>query len=236
MEHPKAMEPETESRKIDSIERAINSNDSRLGENAIALLQKILVRHPELANITVEFISTSEEPYTGGVFDVISHDEYGLVPIIYIVEKEEGHLMNILKTRQGSIEIMAKKLGIAKEEVTIDVLQNFILSHELGHAYDFIKNYQETNRANEWTSHYESNLAILPVPGIDPVDLRNELSLFKSIDEYYMSDKDLQKNIERTCGYVPKTQEELLALQEKAYRQSPFELYADDFAVKMLTT
>jgi len=217
----------------DSIER----NDLEIDSSTRDIIACLLKTHKHLSHVEVVFITPEEEPDTAGYFHHVRVDEKTFVPTIYLVSEDREHMARLSSVRQSSNAIVAKRLGIDPSQLSPTLLRQFIIAHELGHAYDYVINYetnpdyQGSDAAEEWDLHYESNLLTLPVPGLDPVDLREELSNVETLDDFLKEHPMLSKTINT---HEIKTKQDLLKAQETAYRASVYEQYADTFAVDFL--
>jgi len=221
--------------KFSTLEKFAAENNTK-AEKSIADMLKIM---PEinkfLSEVQIAFISPKEEPETGGFFDLVQTDKKTFIPTIFIVEENNEHLEKIMKTREKSAERVAELLRIDLKDLTPKLLKRFIVAHELGHAADYIKNYANNpeyeNAAAEWDLHYEANLSGLPVPGLDPAELRRETSKFDNLKSFLKANPAAAKNINPD---KIKTLKDLIIAQESAYRDTPYEKYADNFAAKFL--
>lgn len=215
----------------------IERNNLEMDQSTADMLRIMLEKHDHLSHVEVVFISPEEEPDTGGFFHRVEIDEQTFLPTIFIVSENQEHMNRLKDTRQSSAARVASMLGIDFSQLSPKLLRLFIIAHELGHASDYIKNYetnpeyQVTDAAEEWDLHYESNLLTMPVPGFDPVDLREELSRFDSLEDFLKANPNLSKTI--STGEI-KTKQDLINAQEIAYRTSAYESYADDFATDFL--
>lgn len=201
------------------------------------MLELVLNQNPHLSHIEVVFISPEDEPNTGGIFRRVQIDEQTYIPTIFIVSKNQEHMSRLKQTRQKSAARVAELLGIDFAELSPELLRQFIIAHELGHASDYVKNY-ETNpdfhgsdAVEEWELHYEANLLTMPVPGLDPVELREVLSQFDNLEDFLESNPNLKNTINTN---EIKNLQDLINLQETTYRNSEYERYADNFATKFL--
>ena len=201
------------------------------------MLKLILEKNDHLSHVEVVFISPEEEPDTGGFFHRVKVDEQTFVPTIFVVSENQEHMNRLKDARKSSAARVASMLGIDFSKLSPALLRQFIVAHELGHASDYVKNY-ETNpdykgadAAEEWDLHYEANLLTMPVPSFDPVDLREELSRFDSLEDFLKVNPSLSKTINIS---EIKTKQDLINVQEIAYRTSAYESYADDFATDFL--
>lgn len=200
------------------------------------LLKQMVRVNPFLANVKIVFISHDTEPNTGGTFDIVKVDEHALAPIISIVENNKEHMERVLRERRSSIELVARKLGIPFEKMTPELLRIFIISHELGHASDYIKNYQLNpnygsveGAVEDWNVHYEATISSLPVSDLDPSQLKDRLNKYSSIKEFIADFPETRIDTQKITSLG-----QLLHEQEVAYRNSPYEKYADDFAANFL--
>lgn len=215
----------------------VQKESALFDEDTLKTLSLIFEENPHLSNIEVFKISPKDEPNTGGYFHRLKINENTFIPSIFIVEKDDEHMKKILKTREPSARRVAELLGINFSDLTPDLLRQFIISHELGHASDYVKNYENNPKneggdaANEWNLHYEANLTNLPVPGFDPVDLRYEFQYFDTLEQFIEAYPDTRTTFD---SKRVTTLSELLRLQEQAYRESEYERYADNFATDFL--
>lgn len=218
-------------------DQCITKEHSELEETVSILLHSIVRDYPYLSHVEVIFISPKDEPNTGGFFHRVQIDKDTFVPTIYIVSEDQEHLQRLKSVRESSARRVAELLGIDFSELTPSLLRNFIIAHEIGHASDYVKNYEKNPAykdrviSDEWDLHYQANLFTLPVPGFDPVDLRDEVSRYESIEECLRERPEL-KNV--VSMYKIKKIEDLLSIQELAYRHSTYESYADNFATDFL--
>lgn len=201
------------------------------------MLELMLEQFPFLTHVQIQFVSPDDEPNTGGFFHRVKIDEHTFVPSVSIVSFDSEHMQRLIEVRKSSNQQVARLLGIDISEITTDLLRQFIIAHEFGHATDYVRNY-ETNpdyqgakAAQEWNAHYDANLFTLPVPGYDPVDLMEEIYHFDTLDAFYQAHPEVEHVIN---GVEIKSFQELAEAQELAYRASAYENYADQFAVNFL--
>ncbi|MBU0625618.1 hypothetical protein KKF05_04710 [Patescibacteria group bacterium] len=211
--------------------------DSEIDETTFNLLKLMLEQYNELSHIEVVFIPPEETPDTGGFFHRIQVDEKTFIPTIFIVSEDQEHLQRLKDTRRSSSQRVADLLGVDFSQLSPRLLRQFIIAHEMGHANDYVKNYetnpeyQGSDAAEEWDVHYEANLLTMPASGFDPVSLREEVSKFESLGDFLAAYPDVAKIIEPK-GI--KTVQDLFNAQEVAYRTSPYESQADNFAADFL--
>lgn len=201
------------------------------------MLELMLKQFPFLAHVKIQFVSPDDEPNTGGFFHRIKIDEHTFVPSVSIVSFDLKHMQRLIEVRKSSNQQVARLLGIDISDMTTDLLRQFIIAHEFGHATDYVRNY-ETNpdyygaeAAQEWNEHYDANLFTLPVPGFDPVDLMEEIARFDNLATFFQAHPEVERIIN---GVEIKSLQELVEAQELAYRASAYESYADKFAVNFL--
>jgi len=228
---------ENEQPKGVQLRELIERNYLEMDQSTADMLKLLLEKHGYLSHVEVVFISPEEEPNTGGFFHRVQVDEQTFVPTIFIVSKNQEHMARLKDIRQSSATRTAVMLGIDFSQLSPNLLRQFIIAHELGHASDYVKNYetnpdyQGSDAAEEWNLHYEANLLSMPVPGFDPVDLREELSKFDNLEDFLKANPSLSKTID--IGEI-KTKQDLINAQEIAYRTSTYESYADNFAADFL--
>lgn len=208
----------------------------RIGtEKPIAdILKLVLKQNQFLSHIEVAFISPKEEPGTAGILHQIQIDKDTIIPTIFIVSEDKEHMEKLMQSRKESAKRTAQMLGIDFLDLTPTLLKQFIVAHELGHAADYIKNY-ETNpdykgaeAAEEWEMHYDANLMTMPVPDYAPAELMKEMAKHNDLKSFIKAHPEISRTNEI------KTLEDLLKKQELAYRTSPYESYADNFAANFL--
>lgn len=220
-----------------ALRELIDQQDLRLDQATSAMLRLVLEQYGHLSHVEVVFISPEEEPDTGGFFHRVQVDTQTFVPTIFIVSEDQEHLLKLKNTRRSSVQNTADMLGIHFSHLSPNLLRQFIIAHEIGHASDYVKNYetnpdyQGSDAAEEWDLHYEANLLTMPVPGFDPVDLREEISTFGDLKEFLSVHPNVAKTINTS---EIKTLQDLLHAQEIAYRTSAYESYADNFATNFL--
>ncbi len=194
-------------------------------------------QHPSLSNIKVDYITPEDESETGGYFELVEVGGDVPVPTVFVMPEQTDHMRDLMRNRQSSAKMVAHMLGIPFEKMTPRLLGLFIMAHELGHATDYIRNYELNSdykgikAVEEWDMHYAVNLLSLPVSGLDPAELRQEMKNFGNLDEFLNKFPDTKKEIDLE---KVKTLDDLLHEQEIAYRSMPYENYADNFAVNFL--
>lgn len=209
---------------------------SDLDGDAKRLLLLITKEHPYLAEVEIVLVNPLTEPDTAGYFHQVRRGK-NFVPTVHIVEKDEAHLDQLMKTRRFSVQQVAALLGIKPSTITPNTLRLFIVAHEMGHAKDYIRNYA-TNPAyspkeadEAWDLHYESNLSVLPIEGLDPSELHELVRKYEALDDL-LSDYPSWLAILETLSIT--NLEDLIRAQEIAYRSSEYERYADEFATQTL--
>ncbi len=172
--------------------------------------------------------------FTAGQFSLSKENKKATLQVVI---GDQAHFEYLLGERQISNNLLFEKIGVPPEKRGAMLLSLIIFLHEAGHGYDFINNYKNNpdyetlaEATQAWNEHYEFQLSMLPVPGLDPSDLRLELQNARSftvfVEKFGLSDTVKKHNIS--------TASELLRLQEIAYRSLPEESYADQFAVDFI--
>ncbi len=231
------IKPEIKSRKGVPLNELLKREGVEIDKSTSDLLRIMLEQNTFLSHVEIVFISPEEEPNTGGFFHRVEVDEDTFVPTISIVSEQAEHMQKLMETRRSSAERVADMLGIEFKDMTPNLLRQFIITHELGHAVDYVRNYetnpdyQGADAAEEWDLHYEANLLTMPVSGMDPTDLRKEVSEFDNLSGFLEVHPAVVKTI--NTGEI-KTLQDLLDFQELAYRSSEYESYADNFATDFL--
>ncbi len=181
---------------------------------------------------------TPRSAFDAGGYYEISEDPHGNPFVtICISEGESQALAPLLHLRRRAVEINAEMLGIAPEQMTPELFHAFIVAHELGHATDFLRNYQSDPTVSGWEGseemamHRREILKTLPAGNVPPGDLAEILSGMHSLDAALSLYPGLKKH---PRFYEIKTIEDLLAIQEEEYRASEPERYADAFAARLL--
>lgn len=220
------------------LEKIISEKFPEIDDLTKKVLLLLLNQNPDLSRVEVVFDSDHEKIYSGGSFNVIEVEEGVFIPTISInnamdIEK----IKQLFRFRKFSVEIISKMMGIDSDAMTPELLRIYIILHEFGHALDFIKNYEQNEEYGEgeaveaWDFHYDSNKSLFPYEGMDPAELLEEIMTYDSFDQFLEAHREQfekfdLKNIESL--------KDLMLAQEIAYRSSPFEKYADDFALKFL--
>jgi hypothetical protein len=224
----------------DEVKNQINtaSNIEKKTPEIQKLFEVAIRENPELAVIQFRTFLPEDTYDVGGYYDFEENDTGKITLVLFLFEGSPQLLAPLLTIQKESIRIISKLLGIAPESITPELLQLFIVAHELEHLKDFLINYQTNHDLIEWDtveemdSKRDSELSHLPVPNLRPSQLSRELrgknNLKKAIEQYpeiinYHRFKEIT------------TVEDLLRLQGEEYRQSEAEKYADNFAAKLLT-
>lgn len=230
--HEPIEQPEEKTYKAINISEVSYNPEFRTDDETLSLLELIAEQNPALAHVEVHFVNPEDEPNTGGFFRRIQTDENKVTPAIFIVEKNSAHLNKLLRSRRSSAEIIAGLLGIEFKNLTPDTLRKFIICHELGHATDYIKNYElnpeltNNQAADEWDMHYQSILMTMPVPCLNPAQLKIESKRYINAASFLRTRPDVVGKYASIS--------ELQHAQEVAYRESSYEKYADNFAANFI--
>ncbi len=197
---------------------------------------QVVERYPILSR--VEIITPSDVhrlQFTGGEF-VLPNEEYP-DPAIILVPGNEKDFEKLKQDRRVAAQITAESLGISFEDLSPRLLKNAIFLHELGHAYDYLSNVAsdaeigQENAPMVWRDFFFRQMETLPVPGLSPSELKASLVSFPTLDAFL---DDRPKTRERLLQLDVTTIEQLLEIQERAYRSLPKELFADQFAARWL--
>jgi len=201
------------------------------------LFKVALKENPELAKAQFRQFPPIDKYDAGGYFELENNMQGDVVPVLFLSEGKAELLTPLLKIRKESIKINASSLGIDSKEMTPELLQLFIVAHELGHIKDYMVNYEADpdlsaeEAAQEMYFHRDSVLGHLPIPELSPTHLAGELQAETNLQDVIKQYPIIKKHPKFK---ELKTIEDLLRLQEEEYRMSVPEKYADDFAVDLL--
>lgn len=215
----------------------LESSPERLDPEVKVLFNIFAQTYPEAHEIRFELFPPQDSFDAGGYYQIATFPDR-VVPIIFVSEGTYEQLKPLMDIRRTSVEINARLLGIAPELMTTRLLHRFIIVHELGHVLDFLKNYRHDDvdpyeAEAEMSNHREWSKATLPVPGLSPNELARELSALHSLAEVVEQFPELARHPGFSqCSGV----EDVLRLQEQEYRSTPQERWADEFAVRFLTS
>lgn len=197
--------------------------------------RRVLINHPELSNVEIIIPENSQLAYTGGEF--LLPDDDNLNPAIVVLPASDSIYERLKTERPLAIKIAADLLGRQVEEMSGEDIKKFIFLHEIGHVYDFLKNFESDPQIGKdyaidaWNMLREEQLASLPVPGLDPNDLAVALEGAKDLSEFVKNNSGLEV---RLGELKINTIKELLFAQEMGYRNTPKESFADRFAANFL--
>lgn len=201
------------------------------------LFDIIIRENPELSATQVS-IFTPNDIYDAGGFYTFEEVEEGVItPFIQMSAGGHEAYIPLLEIRKTSVSIIAKALKVEVNLVTSELLELFILAHEMGHVKDFVSNYQSDPELNGWNASEEMDfhrhfiLGTLPIRNVSPTGLTGHLHDVTSLEEVLKVEPNLAKHPRFN---EIKTVEDLIRVQEEEYRASEPERYADDFAAKFL--
>ena len=210
---------------------------SELSPDLSKMLALVFREYPELRNTKIETFTPTDNFDAGGFYEFEEGENGDPIPKICISEGDAELLRPLLEIRKSSVAINAEMLGLDSKDITPQLLQYFIIAHELGHIKDYKINFEGDPDLNGWEAVDEMNyqrdavLTTLPVPNMSPTYLARELDGLASVEGVVERFPELQKyhDFEDLV-----TVEDVLAAQEEAYRSSAPESYADEFAVNFL--
>jgi len=188
--------------------------------------------HPELRRVQVLKSDPTKHPvleHTAGFFK--NPSEWEKIPTIVIASQvPDEHFETLKTTRRRSVEIISELIGVKPTELTTRALKTFIFLHELGHADEFISyvNQQDSyaDATQAWKQRYKEEMSTLPIAGMNPSKLKTAL------DEGHLHELLAAQNDPRIHEGI--TEDDLLSVQDEAYRHLPKEAYADNFAAKII--
>ncbi len=204
------------------------------------LVRLLVETYPKLSQVKVETYTPSDSFEAGGFYDLSLNDKGECVATIYISEGGPILLEKLFASRKETVVLTAALLGLSLEEMTPEILELFILTHEYGHLFDFFTNYQgvggitDEEAIDDMHYHRENNLETLPVAGVYPPILARDMSETShplTQEELFVQFPSL---LHHPKGRTIKNAEDLLTLQQQEYRAIPAEMYADTFARNFL--
>lgn len=205
-----------------------------MGEELRNIWKEILSRFPELSR--VEIIVPDKDKtlsYTGGEF--ILPNEENPDPAIVILPADDSLYEKLKETRPLAIKIAGDLVNKEVKEMSGEDIKKFIFLHEVGHAYDFISNFENDPQIGEEMSVYTWNMlryeemSSLPIPHYDPNDLNMFItsSGIKEVADLIQKQPEIENRIKELNI---STIQELLDRQEISYRKLQKEAFADQFA------
>jgi len=218
----------------DTIRRVFENVDPTFSE----LYMQVLTEFPELEQLEVKTGTKEQYPvlaFTGGFWEKPTQ-RGGSGGIVVELSSGSKHYEQLLRDRELSARDAARLLGIdfSVLQQNPQILSMFILLHEIGHAHDYLVNYQSStnpsiknNPINANIEQRNKEMASLPIPDATPVTAR-EMWNKGELNTYYATYQEYY----RLQGI--NTAEELLKKHEESYRRLPSESYADNFAAQVL--
>lgn len=186
---------------------------------------------PILNDIAIDVVD--DEDFEGARFLLPEFEED--VPVVQIAAGGERDFRDLKKTRERAVRFMAEQVGVPFAEISGEQIRQFILFHEAGHAYDFLKNFLSDldfeMAVTVWRLNSRSQLDQLPFPGFSPAELNEQILEAGGFDRWLAVDEAR----EVWCReHSVKSAEQLVTLQEEAYRKLDKERFADTFAAKAM--
>ncbi len=198
----------------------------------------IIVReNPELAQTQIHLFTPVDAYDAGGYYTLEELEEGVIAPFIHVSAGGVESYVPLLEIRKASVSINAKALGIELADMTPELLELFILAHEMGHVKDFVSNYQTDPELGGWDApdmmafHRDAILNTLPIPNVSPTGLTGDLRDVTSLKQVMTNYPKLESHPRFS---EMETVEDLIRIQEEEYRTSEPERYADTFAAKFL--
>lgn len=199
------------------------------------LFVRTLHNYPELAEMKILASNSKEDKklaHTNGFFRAPA-DPADKPTIVINTEANTSDLVKKFdSTRDISLSYMAKDLGISFDTLKSnpELINIFIFFHEVGHAYDYIKNYVQEYGENAYKinrMNRKDEMTSLPIPRTNPA---KALLLKKdgTLEQFFGN------NIQHFKEKGITTTAELLQKNEEAYRNLPSEVFADHFAANTI--
>lgn len=199
-------------------------NESTHNEPLVSWYDQALKRFPELRAVVVQPI---EQGKFGGTSRSRFAEQNDTGREVLQIDNREGAdeaLLREMQSYPGSVARVAALLNMDPNEITPKKLQCFVMLHELGHTLDLTRNAKTPEEFDKLRQDHRSQKATLPVPGVSASRLRRP----------GVQEQILQQDPDILSRNGVATYEELVALQERAYRDLPKESYADQFAAAVM--
>jgi hypothetical protein len=203
----------------------------------LGLYMDLLTEYPELEEIDVMIASAAEKPVLGKTIGrFVLPDDHTPNPTIQLNQSAHAAAMEMDTT---TISEIAKRIGVEPEilQKNPEMLQTFIFLHELGHAYDFVKNYlhnpmaadKNFNPTQAMMQQSKHEMATMLIPGLSPSQVLRlqEQGRFDLVEHY-----NKHKLFFWAKGI--RSPEKLFEVMQVNYRNLPKEQFADNFAVQIL--
>ena len=208
-------------------------NKKELPPNVRKVLEIAFLEYPEFKNINIKTFSPRDDFDAGGYYKFIEDKRGEPIAQICISEGDAKLLVPLLDIRKSSVTMNAQMLGIDSSKMSPELLQIFIITHELGHIRDYQVNFASDPDLEGWEAvdemayQREAVLTMLPIRNINPTDLARELAGVENLQEVL----DRFPEIKEYPGFEDiNSIDDVLFAQEREYRLSAPEIYADKFA------
>ncbi|MBI4119354.1 MAG: hypothetical protein HY456_00720 [Parcubacteria group bacterium] len=180
----------------------------------------------------VDIRTTSDRLFEGGAFNAPDEGNHRSRPEIEIGRGGPEQFALLKKTREAAVRAMAELLQIPFEQIDGAAIQRFIFFHEAGHADDFLEHYYRA-AGTAWKQKSDAEMMTLPLPGFAPAEIQEAIKAAGSFDAWRTKDQ----YIAEWCDSNNITDaDQLIAVQENAYRKLPKESFADRFAVEAMSS
>lgn len=215
-----------------TVENKVENLDPELKK----IWKEVLAVYPNLSRVEIIVPDADTSlAYTGGEF--LHPDNDNPDPAIVILPADGSLYERLKETRPLAIKIQADLLGRKVEELTGEDIKKFIFLHEVGHAYDFITNFEsdpqigKEDAVHTWNMLRTDQMDSLPVSGLDPNDLKMAIGEIKELVDFINMRPEVEFRL-KELGI--ESINDLLVAQELGYRNLPKESFADQFAARFL--
>ncbi len=197
-------------------------------ENLIRWYKKALSEYPELKE--VEILQKTESGFNAR--SIPKHSENNTSGhheiLLDLKPGSEVALLEELQPRKETLKYVANRLNISVDQLTPELIQAYAMLHELGHSLDHIRTKRPPSERTKLRNH---EMATLPIGNATVNDLLDE-DLQQKITEKY---SDVFEGTSKKYNVPINNFDDIIKLQEIEYKKLPSELYADDFAISILT-
>ena len=232
-----AFEREHEPKRRFTLQEAIETESPLVPESIKTLFAIVLREHPELGGTQFEVAREGDKRCSIGSYDILEREDGMPLPVIFLDTEDLSRFQRLIDKGLLAVKMNAEQLGLHVDEMTPELLRLFIVSHELGHIHDFVKNYLSDPDLDPWEAldemddHRDASMRFLPGGGLTPRDFADRIRDAKTIEEAVDRVPAIRNH--PRFGEID-TVEGWIDLQDEEYRTSPPESYADHFAARLI--
>ena len=203
-------------------------------EDVIRALKAIIEIYPQFADVKIQI--EYAEKSTLGAYTFIEDEKGLLFPVLRMPHGGIHRYEKGIKLMPTTVHFFERILDLEEGTLTPQLLQVFLLLHEFGHIFDWKTNYLP-KFDNPWDAVDEmeydrwSALETLPIPGEEPGFILKYIVGGKTLSDLFAEYPNIKNH-----PHAKEAQDlsSLLALQEREYRDTAPERFADEFAANVI--